>query len=293
MFNQTIHAASHGARPGIRPQETLRVGPETTRRIEVIAYLQSGLIGCRIEKLVSVLSWESQTSMASLFPYLIQTLKGLTVMVKKFACSLIRQALTTKFPFLLAHALKNFQVTGFNSILLAKSDDLVLRLYVCKPGESQLRNSLDQNDNTLMIHNHRFFFQSEVVVGWMANLLYTESEMATAHGEWFKYGYSSALMNSDGRMHLVPEGKVHLSLDAVQYVYEGDFYEMQPEQLHKIMVPNDRMVIILFWEHAKVQIDQKLYSRYALPESPSTEGLNQRFSSGELRDLLNLVLEAL
>ncbi len=214
-------------------------------------------------------------------------------MDRKFARSLIHQTLKTKFSFLLANALKNYHVIGFNSILLTKSDDLVVRLYVCKPGESHLQNSLDQNDNTLLIHNHRFFFQSEVLLGWMANLLYTEAVTATAAGEWFKYGYSSALLNSDGRMHLVPEGKAHLSLDSVQYVREGDFYEMQPAQLHKILVPNDQMVIMLFWEHAKVQIDQKLYSRYALPESPSTEGMNQRFSSGELCELLNLVLEAL
>ncbi len=214
-------------------------------------------------------------------------------MDKTFARSLIHNALTTKFPFLLTHALKNFHVIGFNSILLAKSEDLVLRLYVCKPGESHLANSLDQNDNTLMIHNHRFFFQSEVLLGWMANLLYTEAAQATEAGQWFKYGYSSALMSVDRQMHLVPEGKVHLSLDAVQNVGEGDFYEMQPAQLHKILVPNDRMVVMLFWEHTKVQIEQKLYSRYALPESPSTGGMNQRFSDHELHETLNQVLEAL
>lgn len=214
-------------------------------------------------------------------------------MNKEFARSLIHNALTTKFPFLLAHALKNFQVIGFNSILLAKSENLVLRLYICKPGETHLDNSLDQNDNTLMIHNHRFFFQSEVLVGWMANLLYSESAMATEAGRWFKYGYSSALMSADGRMHLVPEGQKHLSLDSVEFVHEGGFYEMKPAQLHKILVPNDRMVVILFWEHEKVQIDQKLYSRYPQPESPGTDGMNQRFSGDELHGLLVQVLEAL
>lgn len=214
-------------------------------------------------------------------------------MDKKFARSLIHNALTTRFPAVLEHALKNFHVSGFNSILLSKSDDLVLRLYVSKPGDSCLHNSLDQNDNTLLIHNHRFFFQSEVVLGWMANLLYSESHTHTEAGDWFKYGYSSALMSADGRMHLRDEGRVHLSLDSVQYVREGEFYQMQPVQLHKILVPNDRMVVMLFWEHMKVNIAQKLYSKYALPESPSTDGMNQRFSCAELRDLLGLVLDAL
>ena len=211
----------------------------------------------------------------------------------KFARAMIEYALKNSFPFLLKNALRNFQVQGFNSILLHKSEDLVLRLYVCEPGKSHLGNSLDQNDNVLWIHNHRFLFDSEVLVGWMANLLYSESAEQTEAGQWFKYGYKSALTANDGRMHLAEEGQVNLSLDSVQYVHEGDFYEMKPEALHKILVPEDQLVVMLFWERTKVQIDQKLYSRYALPESPDTAGTNQRFEEEDLRRILKVAIDAL
>jgi hypothetical protein len=94
-------------------------------------------------------------------------------------------------------------------------------------------------------------------------------------------------------MRLAPEGSVNLSLDSLQRVEEGDSYMMRPEQLHKILVPSDQLVVMLFWEHAKVQIDQKLYSRYELPEVSSTDGTNLRFTQVELRRILDVVVSAL
>ncbi len=214
-------------------------------------------------------------------------------MIAKFARRLIENTVRTNFSFVLANALENFQVIGFNSILLHRSDDLVLRLYVCEPGKSNLDKSLDQDDNTLLIHNHRFYFQCQTLFGWMANLTYSESQERTEAGRWFKYGYKSAITSNDGMMRLSLEDSVNLSLDSVEYIEEGDSYELQPEQLHKILVPSDRLVVMLFWEHAKVQIDQKLYSRCVMPLCSPTRDTNLQFAEPELRRVLSVVTAAL
>jgi hypothetical protein len=194
---------------------------------------------------------------------------------------------------LLSLALKNYHVPGFNSIILKRTPALTLRLYVCKPGESSLSESLSPDNNTLWIHNHRFFFRCQTLAGWMKNLVYSESETTTDQGQWFKYKYKSALASADERMHLAALGRVNLALEQVEDVPAGFCYQMLPEQLHRILVPNDELVIMLFWEHEKVEIVQQLYSKRELPASPETTSSNQKFKPDELRELLDLVLERL
>ncbi len=211
---------------------------------------------------------------------------------KCFTSSLINTAMSN-WDELLAKSRQHYLVPGFNSIILKHSPSLTLRLYVFKPGESNLAGSLSPTNNVLWIHNHNFAFRCQTLVGWMKNLLYSEVSCSTDQGAWFKYNYQSALKSSDGRMHLCPIGPVNLALNEVEYVPEGFYYEMLPQQLHRILVPDDELVVLLFWQYKKVPITQQLYSNKELETSPDLTGLNQKFISEELKALLEMVLARL
>lgn len=210
----------------------------------------------------------------------------------RYTSNLITAAMSN-WDELLARSLKHYLVPGFNSIILRHSPSLTLRLYVLKPGESSLAGSLSPANNVLWIHNHNFAFRCQTIVGWMKNLLYSEVSCSTDQGAWFKYNYQSALKSSDGRMHLCAQGPVNLALNEVEYVPKGFYYEMQPQQLHRILVPEDDLVVLLFWQYQKVPITQQLYSNKELEPSPDLTGLNQKFNSEELRALLEMVLARL
>jgi hypothetical protein len=74
-----------------------------------------------------------------------------------------------------------------------------LRLYVCKPGETALRPDNDQ----ILVHNHKFDFQTQVLLGYVDNVVYEMPADQTAPAEsWYQYTYESALRRDDHTMRL-------------------------------------------------------------------------------------------
>jgi len=59
---------------------------------------------------------------------------------------------------ILSKSFRNYHVKGFNSIILDQSPRCMLRLYVCRPNETEL----NEKNNNLLIHNHGFDFQTQV-----------------------------------------------------------------------------------------------------------------------------------
>lgn len=214
-------------------------------------------------------------------------------MSNTFSRNLIARLVQENFPAILEHSLRNCHVKGFNSIFLMRSDVVSLRLYVCLPGETELHKGIDPNDTVLMAHNHRFFFQCQTLKGWMQNLIYSESATATDQGLWFKYAYQSAITSGDRKMRLEPQGQVHLALDKTETVSAGQSYAFEADQLHRIVVPNDELVVLLLWEHRRSDHTQFAYSKQSLPDSLPTVGLYDKFEKAALRQLIDHVLASL
>lgn len=213
--------------------------------------------------------------------------------MRAFYRNLIRRLTKENFSAILSHSLGNCHVKGFNSIFLLRNEALSLRLYVCRPGETALHKGLDPNDPTLWIHNHRFYFQCQTLLGWMENLTYSESASPTDQGVWNKYRYQSALAANSNQARLICEGQVNLSLDKVHRVGADEFYAFEADQLHRIVVPNDEYVIMLFWEHARVENIPYAYTKESLPETPCMTGLYTPYTEAALRALIDEVLEKL
>ena len=214
-------------------------------------------------------------------------------MDRLFTRNLIARLAEENFDFILRKSLKDYHVFGFNSLVLHKSEKLTLRLCVCEPGQTQLNNTRDPANNTLMIHNHRFDFECQALCGYMENLTYVETKVATDQGEWLKYHYHSALLDPAREMRVDYLNKSFLALEKVECVDEGQSYALQHHQLHRIMVPSDRLLIMLFWQHETKNNLPILFSNHSLPAKPDITGLYNCFNKSELKRMLEMVLENL
>lgn len=212
-------------------------------------------------------------------------------MSKQFALRMIRQlAAENDLP---PRAVTDYQVEGFTSIVLHRSDELNIRLYVSEPGKTNLAGSLNPDDNTLWIHDHRFTFQCETLIGKMGNLLFEEGfPSGSPFGSFYKYKYYPAL--GLGRpMILQPMGETTLSLVSQEMIRAGESYSMDDSQLHKIWVPDDRLVAMLFWEYRRLKTFTYTYSKVPLDLNPDTSNLYTELSEDELHRILDLVCENL
>jgi len=208
-----------------------------------------------------------------------------------FVKTLLGLCLAQNLPQMVAKSYRHYHVRGFNSIILAAAPELALRLYVCLPGETDLR---PDNDH-IFVHNHSFDFQTQVLVGHMDNALYEVQPTPCPEVPlWYQYRYASALKNSTRQMGLTPLGQVPLAEVRRRRVKAGESYFLRHPELHRIYVPADRLVAMLFWQHAKVDQVPLLFSPAPLPEILPTAGLYQRFAGeAELGALVQLVIDAL
>lgn len=206
-----------------------------------------------------------------------------------FAKTFLSLCLAQSLPQMVAKSYRHYHVRGFNSIILSASPELTLRLYMCLPGETELR---PENDR-ILVHNHGFDFQTQVLVGHMENVVYAVKPAPSAAPPWYQYRYDSALKNEAHQMRLTPMGPVPLTEVQRQRVEAGQSYFLQHQELHRIFVPADRLVAMLFWQHARVEQDPWLFSPVPLPEIFPTEGLYERLEQEDLRALVQLVIDAL
>lgn len=211
-------------------------------------------------------------------------------MDKAFVKNLLTLCLEQNLQQMLQKSYKDYHVKGFNSLILSCSDAVTLRLYICKPGETELN---DQNDN-ILVHNHGFNFQTQVLLGSMENAVYEVSPTATEQGLWHKYIYKSALKHQRNNMNLEFLEQTYLELTRLEKVKAGESYFLRHHQLHRIFVPADRLVAMLFWQHRKVDQTPLIFSKVSQPAIFPTSGLYNRFSSiEEISDLIQLVIQNL
>lgn len=211
-------------------------------------------------------------------------------MDKAFAKNFLKLCLDQNQQHMLAKSYKDYHVKGFNSIILNSSENLTIRLYVCLPGET----TLNSNNDNVLVHNHSFDFQTQVLIGYMENAIYEASVIKTQEGIWHKYIYESALSNTTREMRLKFVEQTPLELVKLQHVEAGASYCLHHQELHRIFVPDDQLVAMLFWQHCKVEQTPLIFSKVAQPEVFPTTGLYNRFASEkEIRDLVHLVIENL
>ena len=82
-------------------------------------------------------------------------------MDKAFFKNLLNLSLEKNLQQMVEESYKDYHVRGFNSIILSRSNTLTLRLYVCKPGDTELNPDNDE----ILVHNHGFDFQTQVLTG--------------------------------------------------------------------------------------------------------------------------------
>jgi hypothetical protein len=124
----------------------------------------------------------------------------------------------------------------------------------------------------------------------MENAVYEPSETETEEGAWYKYLYQSALKNNEQKMKLEFIDKTYLNLTQIERVESGSSYFLRHNEFHRIFVPDDRLVAMLFWQHQKVENTPIIFSKIPQPETFTTEGLYNRFADEtEIRDLIQLV----
>ncbi|MEO1093537.1 MAG: hypothetical protein AAFX01_01390 [Cyanobacteria bacterium J06638_28] len=211
-------------------------------------------------------------------------------MDKAFAKNFLQLCLDQNHPQMLAKSYQDYHVKGFNSIILTSAENLTIRLYICLPGET----ALNPNNDNILVHNHSFDFQTQVLIGYLENAVYETSKVTTQEGVWHKYIYESALNNTTGEMKLKFIEETPLELVKLQHVEAGASYCLHHHELHRIFVPNDRLVAMLFWQHRKIEQTPLIFSKVAQPEVFPTTGLYNRFASKkEIRDLVHLVIENL
>jgi hypothetical protein len=208
-----------------------------------------------------------------------------------FFKNLLNFCLSNRLDQMLATAYRDYHVPGFNSIILSQSPTLTLRLYVCKPGETALRPDNDQ----VLVHNHGFDFQTQVLLGYMENAVYEVPPAQAAQAEsWYQYTYESALLRDDHTMRLQFLGQVPFVMCRLERVAAGQSYALRHPELHRIFVPSDRLVAMLFWQHRRVKQTPLIFSRVPQPEIFPTQHLYNRFeSTAALKDLIHLVIDQL
>jgi hypothetical protein len=211
-------------------------------------------------------------------------------MDKEFIKNLLDLCLDQNIQQMLDKSYKDYHVKGFNSIILACSESLTLRLYVCCPGETALNS---ENDN-ILVHNHSFDFQTQVLAGYIENAIYKISENNQTGEIWYQYIYESALRNETQEMRLEFAKETCLTLTQLQKVHAGSSYFLRCHELHRIFVPADRLVAMLFWQHQKIEQIPMIFSKVPQLEIFPTAGLYNRFSEEkEIRNLVHLVIESL
>lgn len=211
-------------------------------------------------------------------------------MNRQFIKNFLKLCLAQNMQQILDSSYKDYHVKGFNSIILSRSKNLTIRLYICRPYETELNSSNDH----ILVHNHGFDFQTQVLTGYMENAVYDLSPTRTAEGVWHQYIYESALKNREQKMTLTFLKQVYLELTQLQRVEAGSSYFLRHHQFHRIFVPNDRLVSMLFWQHQKINHTPIIFSKVSQPEVFSTADLYNRFSGEtEIHTLINSVMETL
>ncbi len=98
----------------------------------------------------------------------------------------------------------------------------------------------------------------------------------------------------DGETDFLQEKKVRLRNWKHDFIFPGENYYFNCTQLHKIVIPEDELTIILFWEYTKENNTPLIYSKAQInkEKSPCTgSNLYQPYNS--FNDLVCMSLDAI
>ncbi len=217
-----------------------------------------------------------------------------------FLKNMIRTLAKENQALMVSKSLQNYIIPGITSIILHSSPYLTYRLYISKEGESRLDKSLDKNDETLMIHNHGFHFESKTLVGSMLNILFDTKPLSKYSRDWgrfYQYDYISSFISGQPQHNFKLKQEVNLWETAYYECHartiSNNHYEMNTEQYHRIEIPKNILTAILFVEHKRVLNTTTLFSRnpYLHVDGVNTIELYKKMALKQINEDIELVLD--
>lgn len=170
------------------------------------------------------------------------------------------------------NSFKNHHVKGMNYINLLRDSRITLKLYFLDP---ELVKSNNQ-DHLVCPHNHRYNFNTEVLMGAVSNVLFEEVK----GDDWNVYRYSSSKIGQDKFGEKSQCGLLETS----RILYKpGQNYYMETDQIHTL-VPSDEFTILLLYQFNNLEGDTGFYTPTDV--LPEFDEIYDKFTEQEINEYL-------
>ncbi|EFC48113.1 predicted protein [Naegleria gruberi] len=178
------------------------------------------------------------------------------------------------------HSFKDYHVRGVNYLCLERSCNITTKVYLLDPvehGKGYVANP----------HNHRYHFKTTVLNGSLKNLVFEERQAQEDHSDlYWKYAYFHHTHQFE-RLN-----KVLLHLNHIDHCEVGESYDLSPNEIHTIQVSEKEPTVLFLQQYPDVVPESypgEFYCRESSP--PNVDGLYQRYSEEEVRDLREKILQ--
>lgn len=167
------------------------------------------------------------------------------------------------------HSFKNYHAEGLDYLCLQRTQELTVKLYVTRPDD------LRHNAQGYLVHphTHRYPFHTFVLIGGMANIVFTPSNKGK---EWNEHSFEKAI---EGTI-LKFEKKIKLAGEAT-YIGQGESYYMDESQIHSIRLSAVQPVVLMLFQYQNRKAKNSLFSPLPLIALRS-EGLYKPMSTEDI-----------
>lgn len=176
----------------------------------------------------------------------------------------------------------NVHFPGTHSLVLYDSDELMLRMYVVRPGETH-RAHYDWRAPFLH-HPHRYDLLSMPLFGSIVNERFAE---CAGPADWYRHSFERV---GEFACRPVPGARTSLRPLGREALFPGEWYSMKASEIHRVgflPCPATGWTVVLFYEFADVADAPYAYWRSRLTELPgaSEAELYRRPTSREFASL--------
>jgi len=186
--------------------------------------------------------------------------------------------------YMVDNSIKDFHFKGLNYICFQFAGNLTIRLYVIEPSEPV-------DTANVNIHNHLYDSQILMLVGKLKNNVYRRVD-GDVYNQYF---LTSALAptNKDRKIKLDFLGRCDLECVQSIELLSGDTHFQDHTEIHNVYNDTTRLTAFMVFEYPTVKDNSILFTRKDYGDTIPTPDCYNRFTSREVKAIVNNVLSQL
>ena len=211
--------------------------------------------------------------------------------------NLIPHYLLTNEEEVLKNSYMNCHVKGLHSIMLSKTPEKTIRLYIAVPGNGMI-DTAPMPDMPLAFHPHSYDITLDVIKGAMTNWVVKEcdeldmkdiSSLDNLPMKFDKWHYRSRLR--DGKQSFIKYPKIAIMKTVEKMTFlAGEAVHMGAKVIHSVSVPQDRFTAWMVYESKVDDTYENVCYSNANLNDVNTEGMYLPMTMRKIKELIDQVI---